>query len=60
MLREPTTIQVLSDDRHIVRVSVRETDDSQKMVVSFNVKGHDLKGVYEIKNVGKDSKREVV
>lgn len=39
---------------------MRETDDSQKMVVSFQIKGHDLQGVYEIKNVNKETKREVV
>lgn len=60
MLREPSTIQVLSDDRHIVRISVRETDESQKMQIMFGIKGNDLKRVYEIKNVNKDIKREVV
>lgn len=60
VLREPTTINILTDERHIVRVSVRETDESQKMQLMFALKGCELKSVYEIKHVSKDLKREVV
>lgn len=57
-------MNTISDDRHLVRISVRETDESQKMTCVLNLKlkvdkteeniNTEKLIIYEIRKVGRD------